>query len=148
MQIRRKKMFTISKIFVSSLNSVTNGIENLGIPKELANFKVNYLSDNETKFDVSIDGESFFSAHLKNKSFYFSISTRFFPIKLAQKLNKKLIVTKSTAKGKASFAKFLSLKVDEKHFPDISKLKPLAAFAVKNFKMTFPIPFITENFFS
>ena len=142
-----KKIFTISKIFVSSLDSVTNGIVNWGIPKELANFKVSYLSDNQTKFDVSIDGESFFSAHLKNRSFYFPISTRFFPLKLAQKLNKKLIITTSTAKGKASFAKFLSLKVDEKHFPDISKLKPIAALVVKNFKMTFPIPNVTENFF-
>ena len=143
-----KKIFTISKIFVSSLDSVKNGIENWGIPKELANFKVSYLSDNQTKFDVSIDGESFFTAHLKNKSFYFPISTRFFPLKLAQKLGKKLIVTKSMAKGKASFAKFLSLKVNEKYFPDISKLKPIAALAIKDFKMTFPIPSIKEFFLS
>ncbi|MGC8605722.1 MAG: acetoacetate decarboxylase family protein, partial [Desulfomonilaceae bacterium] len=33
-----RKLFTISKIFVSTMDSVVNGRENWGIPKEHANF--------------------------------------------------------------------------------------------------------------
>ncbi|NOS55010.1 MAG: hypothetical protein HOP37_01990, partial [Cyclobacteriaceae bacterium] len=35
----KKKVFSISKIYVSTQNSVINGIENWGIPKELADFR-------------------------------------------------------------------------------------------------------------
>ncbi len=135
-----KTIYSISKIYVSSYDSVWNGIENWGIPKELADFKVNNLNENEDIFEVSIEGKVFFKAHLKKQNFYFPITTKFFPLKLAQRLRDKLLITSSPAKGKATFAKLKQIEVNPKFFPDISQVKPLLVLAVKDFKMQFPTP--------
>ncbi len=143
----KKKLFSISKIYVSSQGSVTNGIANWGIPKELADFRVTKLSEKEQVIEVMIDGKVFFKTHLRKRSFSFPITTKFFPLKLAQRLNNDLLITNSPAKGKASFAKMLNIEVDSAFFPPISELKPLSILAVQNFEMTFPEPTVLVDYF-
>jgi hypothetical protein len=133
-----KKIYSISKIYVSSYDSVWNGIENWGIPKELADFKLTQPNDKEDIFEVSVEGKTFLKAHLQKRSFYFPITTKFFPLKLAQKLRDKLLITNSPAKGKATFAKIKQIEVNQAFFPDISQVKPLMVLAVKDFEMQFP----------
>lgn len=144
----KKKIFSISKIYVSSQDSVENGIANWGIPKELANFKITTLGEQEEIIEVHIEGKTFFKAHLHKRSFKFPITTKFFPLKLAQKLGHDLLITNSPAKGKASFAKLLNIEVDSSHFPPISQLKPLSVLAVSGFEMEFPHPEIISNYFA
>jgi Acetoacetate decarboxylase (ADC) len=141
--INDKNRFSISKIYVSSQDSVYNGIENWGIPKEFADFKktVNGQSEN---IEVSIQGNVFFKAEIVKKSFKFPISTAIFPLKLVQKLRNKLILTNSTAKGKAMFSRLQNIEVNQEFFPDVSDLKPILTLSVENFKMTFPVPTILE----
>lgn len=143
----KKKIFSISKIYVSSQESVENGIANWGIPKELANFKITKLSEKEEVIEVMIAEKTFFKVHLHKRSFKFPITTKFFPLKLAQKLGNDLLITNSPAKGKASFAKLLNIEVDSSQFPPISQLKPLSILAVSDFEMEFPHPEITRNYF-
>lgn len=143
----KKKIFSISKIYVSSQESVENGIANWGIPKELADFKITKLSEKEEIVEVMIAGRTFFKGHLQKRSFKFPITTKFFPLKLAQKLGNDLLITNSPAKGKASFTKLLNIEVDSSHFPPISQLKPLSILAVSDFEMEFPHPEITRNYF-
>lgn len=143
----KKKIFSISKIYVSSQESVENGIANWGIPKELADFKITKLSEKEEIVEVMIAGRTFFKVHLQKRSFKFPITTKFFPLKLAQKLGNDLLITNSPAKGKAAFAKLLSIEVDSSHFPPISQLKPLSILAVSDFEMEFPNPEISNNYF-
>lgn len=143
----KKKIFSISKIYVSSQDSVENGIANWGIPKELADFKITKLNEKEEIVEVMIAGKTFFKVHLYKRSFKFPISTKFFPLKLAQKLGNDLLITSSPAKGKASFAKLLNIEVDNAHFPPISQLKPLTILAVSDFEMEFPEPLILSNYF-
>lgn len=143
----KKKIFSISKIYVSSQDSVENGIANWGIPKELADFKITKLSEKEEIVEVMVAGKIFFKAHLHKRSFKFPITTKFFPLKLAQKLSNDLLITNSPARGKASFAKLLNIEVDSSHFPPISQLKPLSILAVSDFEMEFPHPEITNNYF-
>lgn len=136
--------FSISKIYVSTYDSVWNGINNWGIPKELADFEIIEHPNNTEQIRVSMGGEVFFEAHLQKRSFYFPISTRFFPLRLAQKKGDELLITNSTAKGKATFLKSYDLKINQTYFPDVSELNPLTILAVKNFEMTFPIPEIRK----
>lgn len=143
----KKKIFSISKIYVSSQESVENGIANWGIPKELADFRISKLNEKEEIVEVMIAGKTFFKVHLQKRSFKFSITTKFFPLKLAQKLGNDLLITNSPAKGKASFAKLLNIEVDSSHFPPISQLKPLSILAVSDFEMEFPHPEITSYYF-
>ena len=144
----KKKVFSISKIYVSSQDSVENGIANWGIPKELADFSIIKLTAKEKIVEVLIEGKIFFKAHLRDGSFKFPISTKFFPLKLAQKLGDDLLITNSPAKGKASFAKLLNIRVDSSHFPPISQLTPLSVLAVSDFEMEFPKPLILTNYFT
>lgn len=143
----KKKIFSISKIYVSSQDSVENGIANWGIPKELADFKIIKPTAKETIVEVLIEGKTFFKVHLRDGSFKFPITTKFFPLKLAQKLGDNLLITNSPAKGKASFAKLFNIEVSDAHFPPISQLKPLSVLAVSDFEMEFPHPKIIEGYF-
>lgn len=144
----KKKIFSISKIYVSSQDSVENGIANWGIPKELADFKISKPTPKESIVEILIEGKTFFKVHLRNGSFKFPISTKFFPLKLAQKLGDNLLITNSPAKGKASFAKLLNIEVNDGYFPPISQLKPLSILAVSDFEMEFPHPEIINNYFN
>lgn len=144
----KKKVFSISKIYVSSQDSVENGISNWGIPKELADFTITKPKAKETIVEVLIEGKTFFKVHLRDGSFKFPISTQFFPLKLAQKLGDDLLITNSPAKGKASFAKLVNIEIDDAHFPPISQLKPLSVLAVSDFEMEFPEPVILRNYFT
>jgi hypothetical protein len=144
----KKKVFSISKIYVSSQDSVENGIANWGIPKELADFSITKPTVKETIVEVLIEGKTFFKVHLRDGSFKFPISTQFFPLKLAQKLGDDLLITNSPAKGKATFAKLLNIEINDAHFPPISQLKPLSILAVSDFEMEFPEPVILSNYFT
>lgn len=140
-------LWGITKIYVSSYDSVWNGIENWGIPKELAEFEITKINDKEEVFDVKISGKTFFKAHLKKWGIHFPITTAFFPLKLAQKLRKDLIITNSPAKGKACFAKLVDIEINQELFPDVSEIKPLAILSVKDFQMTFPKPVVLKDYF-
>jgi hypothetical protein len=147
LNFNKKKLFSISKIYVSSQDSVWNGNENWGIPKELADFKITKINGKEEIVEVMIDGKTFFKVHLSKRSFSFPITTKFFPLKLAQKRRNDLLITNSPAKGKASFAKILDIEVNSAFFPPISQLKPLSILAVKDFEMTFPEPMVLKDYF-
>ncbi|MDP5120573.1 MAG: acetoacetate decarboxylase family protein [Spirosomaceae bacterium] len=139
-KLNGKKQFSISKIYVSSYESVWNGINNWGIPKELADFEFTSLSENKERVKVSINGKTFFEVEVAKRDVYVPITTKFFPLRLAQKRGDNLLITNSSAKGKATFAKAENLTINQEQFPDISTLKPLISLAVKDFEMTFPVP--------
>jgi hypothetical protein len=137
-----KKVYSISKIYVSTYESVYNGIENWGIPKELADFDWN---DDEIK--VSIEEEEIFSVKLKPRFLKFPITTSLIPLTVVQKLRRDLITTKPTAKGNGQLAKVLSMKVNPRFFPDLSKQKPLLVTKVNRFEMMFNVPTIQKDYF-
>ncbi|RFS16265.1 acetoacetate decarboxylase family protein [Emticicia sp. C21] len=141
------KTWGVSKIYVSSYNSVWNGRENWGIPKELADFNIQKISEREEIIEVKTNNEVFFKARLKKGDFNFPVTTKFFPLKLAQKLHNDLLITHLSTNGKASFAKLSGIKVNSQYFPDISQAKLLAIVSIKNFKMTFPFPKVINDYF-
>jgi hypothetical protein len=142
-----KKVFSISKIYVSSHDSVYNGIENWGIPKEFADFDWIQNTDGTEDISVKIEGKEFFKANFKKGFISFPLTTAIFPLNVVQKLRKDLIITNPTAKGKATLATIKSVKVDENFFPDLSKATPLLTMKVKDFEMTFNVPIVKDNYF-
>lgn len=137
----------ISKIYVSSYNSVWNGKENWGIPKELAEFNIRQINKREEQIEVKSGNEVFFKARLKKRRFSFPVSTKLFPLKLAQKLREDLVITSLSANGRASFAKLLDIQINSLYFPDFSKAKLIAILSVQDFKMTFPLPKVLNDYF-
>jgi hypothetical protein len=142
-----KKMFSISKIYVSSRDSVYNGIENWGIPKEFADFDWQTNPDGLEDISVSIEGKEFFKITIKKGFISFPITTSIFPLAVVQKLRKDLIITNPTAKGKATLASIKSIKVDKNFFPDLSKASPLITMKVKDFEMNFNVPLVKKDYF-
>ena len=142
-----KKVFSISKIYVSSWDSVYNGIENWGIPKEFADFDWIQNIDGSEDISVKIEGIEFFKANFTKGFVSFPLTTKIFPLNIVQKLRKDLIITNPTAKGKAKLAKMRSVVVDKNFFPDLSKATPFLTMKVKEFEMIFNVPIVKENYF-
>ena len=142
-----KKMFSISKIYVSSRESVYNGIENWGIPKEYADFDWQTNMDGTEDIAVKIDDKDFFRITIKKGFLSFPLTTSILPLTVVQKLRKDLVVTNPTAKGKATLASIKSIEVDRNFFPDLSKASPLITMKVKDFEMNFNVPLVKKDYF-
>jgi hypothetical protein len=142
-----KKVFSISKIYVSSRDSVYNGIQNWGIPKEYADFDWKQNSDGTEHISVKIGGKEFFKTEFSKGFISFPLSTSILPLTIVQKLNKDLFITNPTAKGKAIFSKLKSVEVNKNLFPDISNASPLLTMKVENFEMAFNEPVVKKNYF-
>lgn len=133
--------FSISKIYVSTQESVDNGIENWGIPKERAEFAITPNADGSTTYQVSRNGQPFFQVRVTRGSFRFPVSTKLLPgFQVAQQRRGDLLLTAPTATGKGRFATLHDLTIDPAYFPDVRRGTRLATMAVEEFTMVFPVP--------
>jgi len=132
--------FNISKIYVSTYESVYNGIENWGIPKELAKFNIEKQNNGYERFEAFFEEKTFFKADLKPFGLPFYVNTAWFPFWFYQPLREQVLVTHPQGKGWAKLCKIKNLQIDSHYFPDVSKQKLLAAIAVPRFTMYFPVP--------
>ncbi len=137
-RFRGKRLDTISRIYVSSLESVVNGRANWGIPKEKADFCFHKLSEREEKATVSVDGCPAAELTLRSGKLAFPVSTRLLPFPLVQKQGEKYYFTNFYGKGKGHLAKLREIKIDPGLFPDVSLCRPLAVIRVEPFDITFP----------
>lgn len=144
-RLNQQWTYSISKIYVSSYDSVWNGIENWGIPKELADFEW-HTTDQLEHIRVSLDSGCFFEAKLRASAAGFPINTRFFPLKVTQQLRHKSILTRPSARGKGGFGQLKYLSANAASFPPLHELKPLAVLSVRDFEMIFPVPHISPLF--
>lgn len=133
-----QKAFHISKIYVSTVVSVYNGIENWGIPKELADFEINRLDKNAKIVKAAWQGNTFFQIQVKSFGFSFPIATSLFPFTFYQDLRGKTLITKPKGKGWGRLCRIEQVKVDSRFFPDIALFKPLLAIEVRDFRLEFP----------
>lgn len=143
--------FSISKIYVSSNDSVWNGRQNWGIPKELAHFSFQKNPDSSQTISVSCDDKPVLSLRSSPRGLRFPINTKFIPgFRVVQKRlmasgfvpvpTGNLLLTRPSAAGSARLTSLSDLHVDSTFFPDLGQIKPLAVLSVDNFRMTFPLP--------
>lgn len=140
-----QQLHTITKIYVSTPTSVINGRSNWGIPKELANFNFTPLDQHNDKIAVTVNGNSVMEIHLKSGWLSFPVHTTLLPFPLVQNLDQKIYYTKFIGKGTGKLAKVVDINVNQKYFPDIGAVKPLAVLKISNFKLTFPIARMVEE---
>lgn len=133
-----KKLDTISKIYVSTMESVVNGRANWGIPKEKADFSFEKISEKEEKATVSVNGKTAAEFTLKTKKLSFPVSTKLLPFPLVEEYEGKRYFTNFSGSGKGRFAKIVDMKIDPDLFPDVSACKPIAVIRVAPFDITFP----------
>ena len=132
-----KKLDTISKIYVSTMESVVNGRENWGIPKEKADFSFE-KTDGAEKVTVTVDGKLAAEFNLQSGKLSFPVSTKLLPFPLVQQYEGKHYFTNFFGKGKGYFSKVIDMKIDPALFPDVSVCRPIAVIRVDPFNITFP----------
>jgi len=141
-----KKLDCITKIYVSTMESVVNGWDNWAIPKEQADFGFSALEDKRTeKVVVSRDGEPVLEATLRHGRLSFPIHTRLIPFPLVQEKDDELYYTNFTGKGMAQFARVVDMRVNSALFPDILPYCPLMGVRVDQFSVTFPPSRVTSK---
>jgi len=141
-QVRNRKCYTISKIYVSTMQSVANGVLNWGIPKEYANFKFEAIDRNVERLSANSESGIIAEFLLKSSRISFPINTRLLPFRfeLVQNYKENYFYTKISGNGNASLAKLVSVNINPELFPDISHCQPIFVIKIDPFKLIFPIP--------
>lgn len=133
-----KKKHTISKIYVSTIDSIFNGRENWAIPKEHADSKFVSDSRKQDLVEFSSDNNIFFSLKIKPGFISFPVNTAFLPFPLVQENQGKAYYTKFTGSGWGKFIKIKEIYIDAKMFPSLCYKKPLVAIKIDPFNICFP----------
>ncbi len=139
-----RKRDTISKIYVSSQESVVNGRANWGIPKEQAEFNFEKLNSREELIRVNCVGNAVAEFVIGSGGLPFPVSTKLLPFPLVQLHEGKYFYTSFSGNGIARLAKVEDVKINSDLFPDISLCKPIAAIRVEPFTITFPEALIED----
>jgi hypothetical protein len=143
-----RKYQRITKIFVSSKESVEWGRRNWAIPKELAHFDWRQ-GEREWHIDVKQpdSGASIYSVSLSPRFFSFPVTTAILPWSVLQKQEPKYtegspfyLETRPSGKGSAKIA-FIDRVEGSREIPDYHSVShgPRIALAISPFHMTFPV---------
>lgn len=135
-----KYYWHISKIYVSSIDSVINGRENWGIPKELAQFDFKHINSKSKQINVSINEQLVFSARFKDRLLGLPLDTAILPFQFIQPWKGKEYITHPKGRGMAFFSTIDALETGNGLFPNIGTQKKLACLHIPNFSLAFPIP--------
>lgn len=147
-EYKNRNYMRITKIYVSSKESVEWGRRNWAIPKELANFDWRQ-GEREWHIDVRDpkSGANIYSVSLSPRFFSFPLTTSILPWSLLQKQEAQYsggrdlyLETSLSGKGSAKIA-FIDRVEGSREFPDYHEMShgPRIAFAVNPFSMTFPV---------
>lgn len=143
-----ERHLTISRIFVSSWDSVVNGRTNWGIPKDRCDFSVQYGADGIDHVALTLDGKAIVDLTFKAGGFNLPVTTKLLPKSwrtLGQKLEGQQYFYAPDASGHVRPAKLLAAQIDAEYFPDFRRGKLLAAIRVSDFKMGFPLARLTPQ---
>lgn len=133
---------TITRIYVSTYDSVVNGRINWGIPKDRADFTVERGPKNVDHIRVARDGHVF--ADMKFSAFGLALPVTSWVLPaglrtLMQYWQGKSYKFTLSSKGSLKMAKLVDWRFDPQFFPDLARGKVIAAGYFPNFEMTFPV---------
>ena len=135
---------SISKIYVSSQDSIDNGQKNWGIPKEMAQFKVSYGANNQDSIALTTPtGDIIAQLHFSHHLLRFPVSTKLAPtrlITLAQDWHNTRFFFAPQANGHLKPALLKDCYINSQYFPDIAQGRVVACFKVTDFSLIFPVP--------
>jgi hypothetical protein len=133
---------SISRILVSTWDSVVNGRINWGIPKDRANFDWVHADDSD-RWCVTDNGRELcaveFSAPVGMRLPLRSAWTPGGFATLAQRLDGRTYYCRPAATGRARLCRVRHWHFAADLFPDLSQSTVLAALRIEDFRMTFPV---------
>jgi hypothetical protein len=146
-QIGARRLWSITRILVSTPASVAGGRANWGIPKEQAEFDLDGEPGHGCRVRVSKDGQSLADFSWEPRGPSLPVSTAFLPARLhtlVQNLDGRRFQLTPKAQGRMSAARLSAVQTNTQGFPAISSDRVLFAFAVTRFQMEFPAARITS----
>jgi hypothetical protein len=141
LRFQRHKLHTISKVFVSSPNSVENSLSNWGIPKELAAFRLINEGNGLDTIKVAQNGVPIIDITIKTSQsdLTFPLRTFFRPFPLVQYGDGKMFWFNIHGKGKGKLAQILKVEVNPELFPNFAFFKHVAIIRVNKFRLKLPV---------
>jgi hypothetical protein len=141
-----RRHYSISRILVSTWDSVVDGRNNWGIPKDRADFEVRrgVAGGREDHVQVEVDGRSLAALAFARRRMSPSVPvhTALLPVRFrsfAQRFRGRTCYYTPEASGRARFGRLISWRFDATLFPDLSDAAVLATLEIESFHMTFPV---------
>lgn len=143
LQFTNSRHLSISRIFVSTWESVVNGRDNWGIPKDRCDFEVSYGVGGVDEVKLSRDGKVLAQLWLRPRQPpRLPFNARWVPRKLrtlAQWFKGQEFIYTPEARGHICLASLQASRFDAAEFPDISQGRVVACLKVTDFEMVFPV---------
>jgi hypothetical protein len=143
-----RRHLTISRIVVSTWDSVVNGRNNWGIPKDRADFQVQQEGREEI---VRVTSEGRELCELRMAPLRFApplpVHGALLPASLrtlAQRFRGRTYYYAPGARGRVRPGRLLSWRFDPALFPDLAGAAVIAAVKVESFHLTFPVARVGE----
>jgi hypothetical protein len=140
-----RRHLSISRIFVSSIDSVVNGQRNWGIPKDVAQFDVRYGSDGIDAVTVRKDGALIAELRYRSWPLPLPFSTALVPRPwrtLGQHRDGSAFIYAPSANGWIRPASLLEARSNPELFPDLDGVTSPLSVAVPRFSMRFPVSMV------
>jgi hypothetical protein len=146
LRFRDARRLSITKIYVSTRDSVVNGQENWGIPKERCDFAVAYGDGRDRVALQAEDGTAFAELEFREKRWRLPVNTRFVPTRLrtlSQHWAGRQFTYTPAARGHVKLASLVSARFDAAYFPDLARGTVVSCLKVTDFTMVFPVAVVT-----
>lgn len=134
---------SITRIFVSTWESVVNGRNNWGIPKDRCDFNVSYGPREDRIALRAEDGTEFANLTFRTRrSLRIPVTTRLVPKKLrtlGQIMNGREYRYTPESSGHIKPATLVQASFNPDYFPDITQGKVVSCIRVTDFNMVFPV---------
>jgi hypothetical protein len=141
-----RRHLTIGRILVSTWDSVVNGRNNWGIPKDRADFEIERPAGNgrDERIRVTSDGHEVCELHFAAPRLAppLPVSGGLLPERLrtlAQNLRGRTYYYAPEARGRVRPGRLLSWRFDATLFPDLAAAAVIAVAKVDSFRMRFPV---------
>ena len=137
----KRRCRTISRIFVSTPESVVNGVENWGLPKTFAEFESWTLDNGWDYVTVSSEGAVFAELTFSSVRFGFPFSDRWLPARfrtMAQPHEGRTFLYAPITSATMKAGRLRQSRFDSKMFPDISKGRIVYCVRLEDFRMWIP----------
>lgn len=140
-----RRHLSISRILVSTWDSVVNGRNNWGIPKDRADFEVERGGPDAREERVRVTDGGREVCELRFATLRFAppmpVRSALLPVSmrtLAQQFRGRTYYYAPEARGRLRPGRLLSWRFDSTLFPDLAGAAVLATLKVESFRMTFP----------
>ena len=137
-----RRHFSISRILVSTWESVVNGRANWGIPKDRADFDVVDRGDTERIVVSDAQREICALEFERPRGPRMPASTAWMPqrpLTLAQRYAGRTYYYTPAARGSVRRSRLVDWRFDAALFPDLRETRVLVSLRIERFQMTFPV---------